>query len=311
MANAGIQHSNSRNYTLEILRIISCFCIVFDHGNDADWAQKIGDISLIIFVLISSLFLSPEKNYSSFFSKRVTRLLIPWLFWFIVYGLLHVVNGKSFLFITGNTLSAILNGTRMHLWYLPFVFIISTTMVFYYNFVVQSSILKKYNLNFFISSSVVFLISMPLWRPWSLDLGAPWGSWFLAFPAVFTGAAIAQLNDLSSDKWKIILYVLMMILISTWLSLSGQWLGVPYLFAILLFVSAVYLRFDITRYSNIIINLSSYTFGIYLIHPLIYSIENTIGFTGNFVLPLTNYAVSLLIIMIANKIPVSFIKKII
>lgn len=309
-----IQNSNSRNYNLEILRIISCFFIVFDHGNDADWAQEIGVLSLIIFVLISSYFLSPQKDYSSFFSKRVVRLLIPWLFWFFVYGLLHIMNGTSFLPVTGDIFSAVLNGTRMHLWYLPFIFITSVIIVFYYNMVEQHSILKKYNWAIFMLLSVILLIAMPLWRPWSLELRAPWGGWFLALPAIFIGATIANLNHHLSDYWKIILYVIIIILISIWVTLSGHWsvtLGIPYLLGIILFVTAIYLKFEIISNSKIIMKLSNCTYGIYLIHPLIYSIEKKLGFSENLVTPFLTYALSLLIIILANKIPGPFIKRII
>jgi surface polysaccharide O-acyltransferase-like enzyme len=305
------QYSDNRNYSLEILRIISCFFIVFDHGNDADWAQKIGDLSLIIFVLLSAYFLSPQKKYAPFFSKRVIRLLIPWIFWFFIYGLLHIMNGKSFLPVTGDIFSAVLNGTRMHLWYLPFIFIINVVLVFYYNVVEKSSILKKYNYILFILLSIAFLFSMPLWRPWSLELGVPWGGWFLALPAVFIGAVIANLKHLSSDYWKIILYVLIMLMISTWLTLSDQWLGIPYLFSILLFVAAIFLKFDLANNREIIMKVSNCTFGVYLIHPLIYSIEKKIGFSGDFIMPFLTYALSLFIIILAHKIPVNFIKKII
>ena len=311
MDSVKIKNSGGRNYNLEILRIISCFGIVFDHGNPARWAQDIGDLSLIIFVLISAYFLSSQKNYSSFFLKRVDRLLIPWIFWFFVYGLLHIINGVSFLPVTGNIFSAVLNGPRMHLWYLPFLFITSVIIVFYYNIVEQRSIFKKYNLVFFILLSIIFLLSMPLWRPWSLVLGIPWGNWFIVFPALFIGASLANLNHHSSNYWKIILYVIIIIIISTWLTISGQWLGIPYLFGILLFVTAIYLKFDITRHSKIIMKLSNCTYGIYLIHPLIYSIESKLGFSHNFIVPYVTYALSLLIIILANKIPGPFIKKII
>jgi hypothetical protein len=311
MNRVKIKYLNGRNYNLEILRIISAFGIVLSHGKYAIWAREFGNISLIIFVLISSYFLSPQKNYSSFFSKRADRLLIPWLFWFVVYGLLHVMNGKSFLPVTGDIFSAVLNGSRMHLWYLPFIFITSVIIVFYYNMIEQRPTYKKFNLIFLMLLSIILLFSMPLWRPLSLDLCKPWGNWFIAFPAVFIGASLANLNHPLSNYWKIILYLITIILISTWLTLSGQWLGIPCLFGILLFVSALYLKFDITRYSKIIMLISNCTYGIYLIHPFIGSIEDKLGLPDNFILSFLTYALSLFIIIIANKIPIRFIKKII
>jgi len=181
MDNVKIQRSSSRNYNLEILRIISAFGIVLLHGADGTLEKDIGFSCLIIFMLISVYLLAPQKYYSLFVLKKVNRLLIPWLFWFFVYGLLHVMNGTSFLPVTGDIVSTVLNGPRMHLWYLPFIFITSVIIVFYYNMVEQCSILKKYNLLFFMLLSIILLIISPLWRPWSLGLGVPWRCWFLAF----------------------------------------------------------------------------------------------------------------------------------
>jgi len=312
LGNIKTQSSKNRNYNLEILRIISCFGIVLLHGADGSLVKDIGFSCLIIFMLISSYLLIPQKNYSSFFSKRVDRLMIPWLFWFFVYGLLHIINGTSFLPATGNIVSAILYGTRMHLWYLPFIFITSVIIVFYYNMVEQHSILKKYNWVIFMLLSIVILIISPLWRPWSSDLGVPWSQWFLIFPAVFIGLTISNMNHHSSNYWKIILYVIIIILISTWLTLSDQHnVGIRYLFGFIFFVSAIYLKFDISSHSKIIMKLSNCTYGIYLIHPLIYSIEKKLGFSDNFIVPFLTYSLSLLIIIIANKIPGPFIKKII
>lgn len=312
MGAVKIKNSDGRNYNLEILRIISAFGIVLLHGADGELVKDIGFSCLIIFMLISSYLLIPQKKYSLFISKRAARLLIPWLFWFFVYGLLHIMNGTSFLPVTGDIFSAVLNGTRMHLWYLPFIFITSIIIVFYYNIVEPLSIVKKYNWVFFMFLSIIFLIISPLWRPWSLDLGAPWSQWFLMFPAVFIGATIANMNHLLSDNWKIIIYVIIIILISMWLTLSGQHnVGIRYLFGFSLFVPAVYLKFDIISNSKIIMKISNCTYGIYLIHPLIYSIESKLGFSQNFIVPYITYALSLLIIIIANKIPVRFIKKII
>lgn len=314
MNNEKLNLSDNRNYTIEILRIVSCFFIVYDHGNQAHWAQQIGDMALIIFILISSFYLSPQKNFTLFFRKRIDRLTIPWLFWFIFYGLLHLLGGKSFLEVgNGNVISYIFSGTRSHLWYLPFIFIMSVITVIFFNIMLdRHKLIKNLNLVIYILIPIALLISMPIWRPFSLQLGTPWWCWFLGFPSFFMGIAFSNLNSLFPDKWEIqALYAFIIISISIFMSISGQALGIPYTVAPLLFVLALNKRFNITRYRDFIMQLSGYTFGIYLIHPFIYTIDKQMGFTDQIILPIITYAISLLLIHLAFKIPFPFIKKII
>jgi hypothetical protein len=312
MDNVKTQYSNRLNLNLEILRIISAFGIVLLHGTDGALVKDIGFSCLIVFMLISAYLLTPHKSYPIFIAQKATRLLVPWLFWFFVYGLLHIINGTPFLYVAGNIFSAVLNGTRMHLWYLPFLFITSVIIVFYYNMGERHSILTKYNLVIFALLSVITLIMSPLWRPWSVDLGAPWQAWFLMFPAVFIGITLANLNHRSSDCWKMLLYVIIIILISVLLILSGlSVVGIRYLFGFLLFVAAIYLKCDITHHSKLIMTLSNCTYGIYLIHPLIYSLETKLGLSDGPFLPYLTYTLSLLITILVKKLPGPFIKRII
>lgn len=314
MENVKNPATDKRNYLIEILRIISCFGIVYDHGNDASWAQEIGDICLIIFLFISVYFLSPQNNYRIFISKRITRLLIPWVFWFIFYGLLRIINGGIFLPIKGDIISSVLNGTRSHLWYLPFIFIISILTVFYYNQIENRLFFKKINILLFILLSITLLCLMPLWRPWSLTLYPPWGSWFLAFPAICISISLASMNKYHSKRSIVILFLIIILLIAGFWAITTRWdltLGRPYFFAIIIISIALYLNFNLSKYSRNIMYFSNFTFGIYLIHPLLYAIGKKIGFDGNFYIPFVIYFLSLIIILIANKIPIQFVKKII
>lgn len=310
------QPSKNRNYNLEILRIIAAFGIVLyhgaAHGEDGILVREIGFSSIVVFVLISSYLLAHQNNYSLFVSKKAGRLLIPWLFWFFVYGFVRLINGQPFFIETNDIFSAVLAGTKYHLWYLPFMFIVSIIIVFYYDLVEHYSFLNKYNFAIFMLLSMTLLIISPLWRPWSLSLVYPWVQWCFMFPAIFIGATFYNLNYRLSDHRIIILYVAVIALTSIWLIFSGlRSVGLSYIIGFLLFVAAIYLKSDLTRCSKIIMTVSNCTYGIYLIHPLIYSIENKIGFSENIFMPFLTYALSLLIIVLANKIPVPFIKKII
>ena len=62
---------------------------------------------------------------------------------------------------------------------------------------------------------------------------------------------------------------------------------------------------------KVLITLSNCTYGIYLIHPLIYSIGRKLGFYDTVVVPFVTYALSMLIILLINSAPIPLMKKII
>lgn len=300
------------NYNLEILRIVSAFGIVLFHGADGPFVRDVGFTSLIIFALISSYLLIPQENFKLFATKKTSRLLIPWLFWFLAYGLINILSGKFFLPVQNDIFSAILAGTKSHLWYLPFVFITSLSVVFYYNLTEHNVALKKFNLAVLVSLSIIILISSKLWRPWSLYQGAPWAQWFFTLPAVLIGATIFKLTAVSSGHRNIIIFAIAVVLITIWLIDSGlRSVGVPYLLGFALFFSGTYVKFNTMINYKALITLSNCTYGIYLIHPLIYSIERKLGFSDTAVVPFVTYALSMLIILLINSVPIPLMKKII
>jgi len=306
------QNSASLNYNIEILRIISSFGIVYYHGVQGTIARVIGFTSLTIFMLISSYLLIPQNFYSVFLHRRVSRLLVPWFFWFLIYGLFRLMSGKAFLPENDNIISAVLAGTKYHLWYLPFLFVASILLVSYYRIIEYRSCLKKFNLTILISASIILLIASPIWRPWSLDSGSPWSQWLLMLPLLFIGAASSNLNIQVSELRKKLLYSFIIIMLSIWLILTEHRdIGIVYLFGFLMFAAAVFLKFNFKNNSKIIINVSRHTYGIFLIFPFIYSMEKLLGISEYFISPFLNYALSLLIITTANKIPLSLIKKVI
>lgn len=280
------------NYNLEILRIIGAFGIVWFHSGQELWGRRIGYSGLIIFVLISIYLLTPKikEDIHHIIYKKTNRLVLPWICWFFIYGIINISTSKSFLPHYGNILSDILAGPRMHLWYLPFLFIASTTII-YYNY-----LLKTNKQIITVTLSIILLLTTPLWRPLSLDLGMPWAQWFHAVPAVFIGLSIAYINVN-------FIYAVIIASISIWLIVIGQYgVGIPYLVGCMLFIFSISLK-NYAIKSEIIPKISDSTYGIYLVHPLIYSVENRLGFQENLMLPVVTFLVSLLVIIIIRKIP--------
>ena len=119
---------------LDILRIIATFAVIFLHISgtslyskelDYDWTISVIFDSMVrwavpVFVMISgALFLNPNKDVSlsNLLKKYLPRLLMAYLFWWIVYSLFRatydtIIQG-SFIFRLGYFVP------HSHLWFLP------------------------------------------------------------------------------------------------------------------------------------------------------------------------------------------------
>jgi surface polysaccharide O-acyltransferase-like enzyme len=305
----------ARNFAFDYLRIIGIFGIVFFHGAQEQLTRQIGYSGLIIFILISinlSVLRDRERNISKYIATRATRLLVPWLFWFTVYGLQNIARDKSFL-PEGHAFNVVLAGTNIILWYLPFLFIVLIITAFYDNKAQTHSIFKTCTLYFVPILSIILLISTPIWRPWSLELGYPWAQWFHAAPAVLIGIALVSLTRQYQGHLRVSLYSGIIVLISLWLILIGNYngVGIPYLLGVLLFSSHLYWKSNAEQNHALLLKISDCTFGIYLIHPLVSGMEYKMGFPETAALPVMTFVLSLTIILIIKNIPIHCVQKVI
>jgi surface polysaccharide O-acyltransferase-like enzyme len=111
---------NKQNYYVwaDLVRVISIFLVVLLHTSagllykwnsiptDHWWAANIYDsfsrMSVPLFVMLSGALLLPkEESYTTFFTKRLKRIMFPWVFWtgvFVIWSLtFHGVEVHSFI----------------------------------------------------------------------------------------------------------------------------------------------------------------------------------------------------------------------
>ncbi|MBB3058949.1 acyltransferase [Mucilaginibacter gotjawali] len=105
----------TRNYGLDILRVIACYMVIQihtgefyyigDRGNvlntlDANWVcwyNSLCRICVPLFVMISGFFLFPVKDASVFFKKRFSRVAIPFILWCVLYAFYFYFRGDATL----------------------------------------------------------------------------------------------------------------------------------------------------------------------------------------------------------------------
>lgn len=127
-----------RNIGLDILRVIACYMVIQIHTgefyyigdlghklNTADsyWVRfynSICRISVSIFVMISGFFMFPIVDNQQFFKKRFSRVIIPFVFWCMLYAFYHYFLSEATLHnVFNNILKIPINyGVQIgHLWF--------------------------------------------------------------------------------------------------------------------------------------------------------------------------------------------------
>lgn len=84
---------------IDMIRVLAIFLVVIDHNNGFSNALSLGNqattlflssftrIGVPLFVMVSgSLLLTRETSYTSFFTRRIQRVLIPWITWSVIYS---------------------------------------------------------------------------------------------------------------------------------------------------------------------------------------------------------------------------------
>jgi peptidoglycan/LPS O-acetylase OafA/YrhL len=127
-ATVAVSLPSQRVVGIDLLRILAAVGIVWFHTEGAPHAQ-IGYAGLPVFLLIFfSLVIkqSCAQTVAQFLTRRWDRLLKPWLFWCVVYGLCRLTKAAYALdwgpLERMLSLETFLAGTCIHLWYLPYAF---------------------------------------------------------------------------------------------------------------------------------------------------------------------------------------------
>ncbi len=272
---------------IELLRIISAFGIVWFHSG-IKFGHEVSYGGLIVFIILS-IYFTMISNKKSLLTKAL-RLLIPCLVWSAIYASFSYVRGADIFPQNFNIVSKILSTPSIHLWYLPFIFFVTLLI----------KMLKKYvpinNIRVIsILLAIITLLTAQIWRDFNYI--SPFGQWAHAFPAVLIGIFLGTADKINHKRFYILLlFALASIIYVTILNVKD--VGITYLIGVIPCLILL-LRNSLLKSNQFIFSLSSTTFGIYLLHPLVLFIFQYFGIVG-FVLPLLAFTVSLIVIYIAK-----------
>lgn len=334
--------NSERKYYLDILRIMATFAVVVIHitvssmdiNNTNGWKcnvllNNIQQWAVPVFFMISgTLFLNKEYklNIKKLYCKNIFRLLISYCFWVLIYsGYCYFIGDK-------NKIDIFNDKNYYHLWYLP------ACITIYMFIPVLKKISQDKNIVEYILIILFFTQSL---IPTLIRLNIPYigylkivynrfyfsGNIFIYIEYFLLGYYISQIKF--SRKVRAIIYIfgILGIISSFFLTINAISLNLEKTtfienFCVNIFVEAVAV-FTLVKniFENkhinpitgrVIVALSKYTFGAYLIHLLIINIISNIfvppyNIWLTMLLSIVVFIISMIISAILNHIP--FIKK--
>ena len=346
-----IMNNNKRIEYISLASVLSAIAVVYLHANSCFWQFSTARYWItanfiestfyfavpIFFMISGAMLIDYNKRYSlkEYFSKRITKTLIPFIIWSLI-GLLIQVYYMHTIKISSIDLTYIINGllngslVQVYWFFIPLFCIYLSIPVFAAIPDDKKKDILTYvcSLTFILNILIPFLISVfNLKINYTISIAVGGGSLFFAL----TGYLLHKYEI--SKKYRIILYILaimgflMHFLGTYYLSTSAGEVIKTYkgftnipsvLYSLGIFVFIKYdiiklMKFNIIK--KIVGFLDFYTFGIYLIHWYLlqflirtFNINNT-SIIYRLFAPLIVLVLSVIIIYLIRKIPI--IKKIV
>jgi hypothetical protein len=264
LIDAGHKPKSEYKRSLDLARFVAAFGIVWDHAR-APYAD-IGYTALALFLILASFLAMGSYERSGgpgFWSSRAKRIVVPWLFWCLVYRIIHeVVSTEPFAVLSDPF--TLLIGPSIHLWFLPFDVLALLLIPVFSKWIRTEKAL-------FLACVLLICVALPLGRlhaqtgldGWLLSLShapQPLPQWYFSLPIFIYGAVSAAGHRLGKSYMPVV---------AAFLSSLGL-LTISFEFAsVQMFLAAI--MFEIIWRIRIVgtwpTKLASYAFGIYLIHP--------------------------------------------
>ena len=262
----------SRRTDVELFRVLACLGIVYFHaGVFSGISNAIAYSGLIIFVLIS-VFYNGKRKKTDEISSLAKKILVPYFIWSAIYLVLYLISGKSISEII--SLKTVISGTSIHLWYLPFIFLV---------LVIVGQIKNKIPLKVISGASgtmfLFWLYFSPFWR--SCVEVVPFPQYMHAVGGVFL--ALSVVSSVRCISYASLVGGVLMCMYL--LQFKDYGISVVYLISAFFTFTLITRPVSLSIVAKPVALLSSLTFSIYLVHPLGLAILSKLNFGGDFFTP--------------------------
>lgn len=233
----------ARNQNLELVRILAAFGIVLFHSGAR--GAHIGYGGLIAFVILSAMFARPSSP------KALAKgILLPWAFWFAAYGVVNLILRGYFFRPDLTPIGAVFYGTGVHLWYLPFIFVVCLVIGRFQGIRAE-----------WIAAAMALLLffAAPWWSAVPFLDSPPFPQYIHVLPAVLVGLAFRSRAPALA---------VLVALITAWV-----W-NVPVPLSYLIGAFAVLAALQIKEMRWNVQPVADCMFGVYLLHPMALTVTN-------------------------------------
>lgn len=256
-----------RNASFDYARLIAVIGIVWFHVQ-APYAD-IGYSGLSLFLILLVFLAIPQISHMRhtrhrapavlrYAAARGRRLIIPWLGASLLFGALKMADiwrgaawGSEF-----NT-TMWLTGTALHLWFLPFAFVISLMLWPLARWIPR--VQRSVQLHLCMTFMCLSLIALAFWQ--NTTLPAPVAQWAYALPAIFLGVSLALTGARVWRMAGVATLFFCMALSANW-TLGLLQLGIAV--GVLITCSLIH-----TKPNAVSAFAAKASFGVYLIHPAV------------------------------------------
>jgi peptidoglycan/LPS O-acetylase OafA/YrhL len=276
--------------SMDALRVLAALGIIWFHVDKAPWRQ-IGYAGLPVFLLLFySLVVRQGQTYTTrqFLTRRWHRLVKPWLFWSVLYGLCRLAKalpGADWGSLSDMvSLGTLVTGTYIHLWYLPYAFVSG--------FVLYELNVRTWNRNHAVvalGATVVAAAALTAyaWGVLTWSVTPPLAQWQFGLAALPLGFAIGRCLVIPSRETRnVLLSAIALVTVVLYVVLSARGRAepvLPYTLAVVLVCLACLWQ---VRAHTLTTALASLTFGVYLIHPVVaYALRQMLTADGYGVAP--------------------------
>jgi surface polysaccharide O-acyltransferase-like enzyme len=251
---------------IELLRLFSALGIVWFHSGRS--AIALAYSGLVVFLVLSvALGGRIGQPDAATLQRRALRLLRPWLLWFGLYAAFNALRGLPVLPLDHGWAAGVLAGPSIHLWYLPFVFMVLVAL----DLLRAHIALRTLSAGAFVLA-LGLMATAPLWRPVTLALPYPLLQWADAQAPVLVGVFALGARAGCWSRRTVLAMAALLVLTAAGLA-AFDWVGTPY--AVGASASLLVLlrtpgpgrpwRVDPSP-------LTDCTFGIYLSHSLVFAL---------------------------------------
>ncbi|MBK1876627.1 acyltransferase family protein [Pelagicoccus mobilis] len=254
------QAIKARQGSIEVLRIISALFILLFHIDQSPY-KNISHSGLICFIIISIVFQSKSANKTSardYYSKRITRISNPWLFWFTAYLIINISTQKPLFPQSHGIVNNILTGPWIGLWFFPFILITSITI-----FPIIRSLSKTNSAIRIAFYSASTLLLLTLYSTLKATTQTPWPQWLRALPSIPLALITYELTQFKKQK------TIPTASLTAFTALSCTLLAPSLTTTYTIATSATAIAFSLEKFKSAkIYQISSLCLGVYVTHSI-------------------------------------------